>query len=497
MPRSKSGISKVAAAVIAVIVIIALIIGVYYATLPAGPTPTPATPTPTPKTPTPTTPTPTTPTPTPATPTPTPTTPTPTPATPTPTPTTPTPTPATPTPTPTTPTPTPATPTPTPGPEKIKVGMIVSLTGAQASSGRLQRIIADEAVKMINSEGGIYVKQYGRKIPIDLIVYDDESNPSRGTELAMKLVMDVEVPAVICSSYAQVSTPVAKVTERYGVPLLNAGTPVEFFAAAGPWNYSWSNSMSYDRIMKGFVAFLNNYRGQTNNKVGVVLSDDIIGRTQVKMLTPMLEQAGYTVFNPGLYPPDTTDFAAVIMQLKLANCEILWEHGTPPIFAAFWRQCNMLGYKPKIFYQSGGLARLEDVRALGGDLALGIITHLVWHEDYPFPLSTAYRELWRKYLTEQGIDLSPVGGYYYTVWFILKDAIERAGTLDRQAINKAISETNMMGACGPVVFDLKTHGSSGYMTLGQWIKSDGTWLLEPIWSEVPQVKVITPIFPLP
>ncbi|MEM3551402.1 MAG: ABC transporter substrate-binding protein, partial [Candidatus Bathyarchaeia archaeon] len=306
MPRSNSGISKVAAAVIAVVVIIALIIGVYYATLPPGPTPTPATPTPTPKTPTPTTPTPATSTPTPATPTPA--TPTPTPATPTPTPATPTPTPATPTPATPTLTPTPTTPTPatpTPGPEKIKVGMIASLTGALATVGRVQRIIAEEAVKTINSEDGINVKQYGRKIPIEVVLVDDESNPGRATELAVKLATEGGVVIVVCQSYAFISTPVAKVTERYGIPLLNT-SPVEFFAAAGPWNYSWCYATSYLRHVEGFVAFLNNYRGQTNNKVGVVLSDDIIGRTQNQMLTSMLEQAGYTVFNPGLYPPDTT-----------------------------------------------------------------------------------------------------------------------------------------------------------------------------------------------
>jgi len=185
--------------------------------------------------------------------------------------------------------------------------------------------------------------------------------------------------------------------------------------------------------------------------------------------------------------------------MKEEKCEILWMHGTAPTFATFWRQCLALGYKPKIIYQSGGLARLEEVQALGGDLALGVITFLCWHYDYPFPMSKTFREIWTKYLVEKNIDLSPVAAYYFTVPFILKDALERAGSLDREALNKAIGETKMIGAPGPVSFDSVTHVGTGYMCLGQWMKTEyGTWILQPIWSkEVPEVKTVEPIFPLP
>ncbi|MEM3666696.1 MAG: ABC transporter substrate-binding protein, partial [Candidatus Bathyarchaeia archaeon] len=407
-----------------------------------------------------------------------------------------TPTPATPTPaTPTPATPTPATPTPIIGPEKIKVGMIASVTGGLATFGRIQKIIAEEVVKTFNSEGGIYLKDYGRKLPIDLTLVDDESNPSRGTELAMRLVSDEELVAIICCSYAHISTPVAKVTERYGVPLLNAATPAEFFAAAGPWNYSWGHSMGFERYYEAFLSFLSEYRNQTNEKFGLVLSDNIIGRTDREILTPKIERERYTIFDAGFYQEGTTDFTSIILKLKDEVCDIVWFAGSPTDFMVFRRQCLLLGYKPKVL--PGVLTRREDVEALGGDLALGVICHLSWHQDYPFPLSVKYKELWKKYL-EQGVDFGPTGAYYFTIWYILKDALERVGRLDRQALNKAIGEINIIGACGPVRYDPVTHVSSGYLCLGQWMKTtEGNWVIQPIWSEVPEVKVVKPIFPLP
>lgn len=384
-------------------------------------------------------------------------------------------------------------------PEKIKVGMIVSLSGAFASAGRLSRICAEEAVKMINDEGGVYLKDYRKKVPMELTVYDDESNPSRGTELAGTLVNE-GVVAVICSSYAHIVIPIAKVTERYGVPLLNPGTPKEMLEAAGPWNYTWNYGMSYKKINYGFIQILNNYKKSINSRIAVILSDDAIGRTHRALIPRMLEDAGYYVFCPDLYPPQTTDFTSLITQIKEQNCDVLWMHGSASTFATFWRQCLSLGYKPKILYQSGGLARLEEVNALGGELAKGIITHMVWHPNYPYLLSTTFKQIYSKYLLEQNIDLSPVGAYYFTIWFILKDALERTGNLNKEALNKAIGETNIIGAPGPVSFNLTTHSGTGLITLGQWIKGEyGQWILAPIWSEVPEVQTVTvtPIFPLP
>lgn len=387
---------------------------------------------------------------------------------------------------------------PVPPPSSIKVAFICSQTGGLAAEGRLVRFTVEEAVNMINREGGVYLKQYNARVPIELIVYDDESSAARATELANIIAANPEVIAVIHCSYAHIFVPAAKVFEKFGIPVLNGGTPSEFVAAGGPWNYTWNYGMSYEKFVKGFLELLEPYKNQTNRRFAVVLSDDVIGRTQKSMLidSGILEKQGYVVAFPGLYPPGTTDFTAIITQIK--DCDILWVHGIAPTFATFWRQCNALGYKPKIMYQSGGLARLEEVQALGGNLSLGIVTLMPWYYTYPYALSDKFKDVWMKYKFEKGIDLSPVAAYYFTVPYVLKDALERAGTLDRGKLNKAIAETNMEGAAGPVRYDPTTHTCSGLMCLGQWVKTpEGAWVLQPVWTEVPGVKVERLLFPIP
>src|SRR5512135_813544 len=61
-------------------------------------------------------------------------------------------------------------------PPTIKVGAVISLTGAMASGGKDLRPGYEIAVRHINDAGGVFVKEYNKKIPIELIILDDESD---------------------------------------------------------------------------------------------------------------------------------------------------------------------------------------------------------------------------------------------------------------------------------------------------------------------------------
>ena len=61
-------------------------------------------------------------------------------------------------------------------PESIKISSVVPLTGPFSSTGVPLKIAYEIITEKINKEGGIYVKEYGKKLPVDLKILDDESN---------------------------------------------------------------------------------------------------------------------------------------------------------------------------------------------------------------------------------------------------------------------------------------------------------------------------------
>ena len=80
-------------------------------------------------------------------------------------------------------------------PATIKLGAVIALTGAMASGGKDVREGYEIAVKHINDAGGVFVKQYNKKLPIELIILDDESDSVKTTTRLDKLD---SVDKVVC-----------------------------------------------------------------------------------------------------------------------------------------------------------------------------------------------------------------------------------------------------------------------------------------------------------
>ena len=73
-------------------------------------------------------------------------------------------------------------------PDRIKIGGTVAVTGRFSSDwgpGIVEFMKAWE--KLVNAEGGVLVKEYNAKLPIELVLYDDESSPEKSVELYEKL----------------------------------------------------------------------------------------------------------------------------------------------------------------------------------------------------------------------------------------------------------------------------------------------------------------------
>ena len=66
-----------------------------------------------------------------------------------------------------------------PAPEYIEFGASIPLTGNFGSLGNMVLPGYEFAVEAINATGGVYVEEYGVKIPIRLTYYDDESDPTK------------------------------------------------------------------------------------------------------------------------------------------------------------------------------------------------------------------------------------------------------------------------------------------------------------------------------
>ena len=71
-------------------------------------------------------------------------------------------------------------------PKEIKIGATIALSGRfKGIVGTFDKL-GDEWAGVVNERGGIYVKEYGKKLPIKFEVYDDASKPENARKFYEK-----------------------------------------------------------------------------------------------------------------------------------------------------------------------------------------------------------------------------------------------------------------------------------------------------------------------
>jgi len=414
-----------------------------------------------------------------------------------------------------------------PATEEILVGVPAPLTGMYAGFGEGGVFGMQAAVDDINEQGGVYVEEYGKKLPIKLVVVNTESDPLKAGTLAESLIVSNKVNFL---AYGDEPPPmnasISNIADRYKVPYICTTGPMEPWLAMreeveGHWEYTWATGLfalgapapeGDFRAGPGYTigdtwqAMLDLFGDQTNKKVAIFASDDPDGVGWYAAYPGILADLGYDVIGAdkklGLVPMGTTDFTSIINEWKANNCEILWGNAPAPFFGTLWKQCSALEFQPKMISVGRAPLFYEDVAAWGGDLPLGIGCEVWWDPsfgDSPGIGGTTTQSLAERWTEEADKPLNRNIGPGYSIIQVLIDAIERAGTLDREMVNAALAETDLMTVRHRIKFD-ENHFSRGPLVFGQWQKTDNPWVWEcpVVFSKHDFIKATAdPLFPIP
>jgi ABC-type branched-subunit amino acid transport system substrate-binding protein len=412
------------------------------------------------------------------------------------------------------------------GPDKILIGSPASLTGMFAGFGQGQSWGAKAAVEDINKQGGVMVKEFGRKIPLEIILSNTESNPQKAGALSEQMIIGKKVHFLVTGNEPPpMHSLAASMAARYNVVHLAHSAVLEPWLAMGknaspPWKNTWAFGFSIAAgaqpgdfrhkqpgftILDTWMPILEKVAGQTNKKAGVFSSDTPDGRGWYSVFPTALQKKGFEVCGYdkklGLFPGETTDFSLMISKWKKDKVEVLWGNCSAPQFGALWRQARAMGFKPKLVFCGKAPANYLDVSSWGGDLPLGIGLEVKWSPSFAThgfgettPKSLAAR--WSK---DTGQPLNDNIGLGYYVIQVLVDAIERAGALDTASVNKALAQTDLMTINARVRFD-KNRFSIIPLNFGQWHKVDTSakWELKLVATQHDFVKPAGDfIFPIP
>ncbi len=335
-------------------------------------------------------------------------------------------------------------------PKEIVVGTPVSRTGPGAPFGLYMEWGYNVAVADVNKKGGIFIKKYNKKLPVKLVLYDDESTPEKATQAVQRLILRDKVHALFSTGNPMNVIPCGMIAEKEKIPMSAAGCPVQAFLGAKPkggWKWVWN--IFFDELEMTRLQFLTMSTVQSNKKVALFTDNTPDGTIMGGLWKKTAPEMGYNIAVEGTFPVGTNEFGDMIRRAKEADADILISQMLPPDAIAMWKQMRSLGYKPKAaFFEKGG----EPVEwwEANGQAAQGTMTAGFWHPALPYPGAKEHKERFEK---DKGMAYSQHIADWYTAGRVMLDAIEAAASLDPKDINAAIAKTNKTYQVGLVKYD--------------------------------------------
>jgi len=412
-------------------------------------------------------------------------------------------------------------------PSAIVVGWPAPVTGSFAPFGSVDPWIASYVQNYINQNmGGIYIPQYGRKIPIEIIVKDTQSSPSTTATVTQQLITQYHVNMLVVAHTPATVPPAAAVAEKYGVPLIADDCPVSAFIGsepAGGYHWSYDYFWAFPQTVYAHLQIVNELRNYTNGKMAIISSADADAQAYDPIMEKMATAYGYQVVYVQTFPYGTTDFTSAIMAAKAANATILVGVMIPPDFATLWRQAISLGWHPTVVVIAKAMLFPSEPTSMGDTQSYGIGTEIWWYPtlNYTSPLLGINTLQWTQmYEAKTGNEWSANIGYDIALMDEMYNVLSRTPSLDPLAINQTIYTTNLNTIAGTIDYqnpfpnpqikqlietyepDLLQPQNVGHYSLslvmsGQWVPGGPWgWTLVPVYNAGTGVATY-PAVPIP
>ncbi len=337
-----------------------------------------------------------------------------------------------------------------PAPPTIKLGAVIALTGAMAAGGKDVRAGYEIFVKHINDAGGVFVKEYNKKLPIELIILDDESDSVKTTTRLDKLYSVDNVVAFLGGFSSDLNVVGMATAEKNKVPWIGVTVAAEAPFKKGFKYIFVPFSLAHDQVTTFYDLLDSIPQDQRPRKLGHMELQVDWGKECGEYIREMAKKRGYTIVADQKYAPPTRDFSSLIMDLRSAGADAVFSVPTPPQSIVIVKQMKELNYAPKmtLFIRGPDLSTYGD--AMGKD-ANYIVSDGNWDETMRYPGNDRVVKDYRAKnpaVTSIGI---PVGCAYGAMQILAK-AIETAGTLDREKLRSTIGKVEMMTVRGPIKF---------------------------------------------
>ena len=345
-------------------------------------------------------------------------------------------------------------------PAEIKIGTLYANSGAMASTSAPMHVAMQYWADALNKQGGVFVKGFGKRVPIRLVSYDDQSSPALAGNLTNQLITQDKVDILVADSTSVMTAASVPVARDHKMLLWDVtGSSPNFFSPDNPYIVLLALAATdrYPKTLADFVAEMPKL-GIKSAAMLYVTAD--YTAYQAKAVREALQKHPEVklVFDRGV-PATTTDYTVLINTMQAAQPDAVLEFGYPTNELAFLGALGDNGAKFKFLFTGYGLTEQNLIKTNGLAEQLYNTYALAGPGSYQFKTDyglnrAQFEEAFDGYVKANGIKgiefgYNAIAGYQ--AGLVIERALAAAESLDQMELRRAVftlsgNMTTLVGA---------------------------------------------------
>ena len=366
--------------------------------------------------------------------------------------------------------------------DPILVGAPVPRASAYGQNGERGMILAAEE---INAEGGVNVAGVMRPIKLEIIDTRDEEPGVPTSEVLLsleKLILQKKVDVVVggpvmseCGIAAMDLFAKYKMLDLVSIGCFTPTWDQKFSQAPDKYKYSFRESGSVKWYIKEAVDLLEKIKKEQGfTKMYISIDDSLMCRKAAEIVEGIVTKQGWSILGFDKHPIGTTDYSVLMSNVKKSGAQVLFMWAYAPETSILLRQWADMEV-PAL--PLGFIGAAEDPgfwEATKGKGAYTIV-NLTEAGATPSNVTPKTMKYFNAYKKRWGVEPRSTGSVSaYEALYVLKDAIERTGSLDKEKLIAALEKTDLQGVRGTLRFDKNHQIVYGYdpktSVLGNWVQ---------------------------
>lgn len=230
---------------------------------------------------------------------------------------------------------------------EIRVGATVSSTGKFALEvGPFKKLLTAWA-EMINEQGGLYLKNSNRRVPVKMIVYDDQSDEATARRFYQRLITEDKVHLLLGPYSSSLTFAISSLSEKERIPLLAicANSPKIYQRG-----FQWLVGLLDEAPRYTYRYWEMLQAGKKAKTVSFVVEETLHPLSVYEGARLLAEKAGIKTLSADIVPADTRNFTAMLNKLQKSDPDIIFCSANIPLASLFMRQAREFGLSPREFH---------------------------------------------------------------------------------------------------------------------------------------------------